>query len=460
MDRRARERLLDIFNAGLAAADPAAAVRRHLRREGDRLVCGELSLSPTELRRVFVLGAGKASAVMAGAVEDLLGDCITGGWVNVKTGHGLPLRRVRVHEAAHPTPDESGERGAREIARLAREAREGDLVIFCISGGGSALLPLPVEGVTLADKQRLTGELLACGADIGEINCVRKHISQLKGGQLARLAHPARVLSLILSDVIGDPLGVIASGPTAPDPSTFADALAVLRKYGLEARAPAGVLAHLRAGAAGLRPETLKPEDPLFARVANVIIAGNALSVEACRRRAGRLGYRPLVLTTRLEGEAREAARVLTAIARNAIEHGDPVPPPACLICGGETTVTLRGRGRGGRNQEFALAAALAAPGVPGWALLAAGTDGTDGPTDAAGAFADGDTVARARALGIDPLAALADNDAYPFFDRLGDLLRTGPTGTNVMDLGLFLLDPALTAPPPAPPPALRVPGG
>jgi len=233
MDRRARERLLDIFNAGLAAADPAAAVRRHLRREGDRLVCGELSLPPTELRRVVVLGAGKASAVMAGAVEDILGDGITGGWVNVKTGHGRPLRRVRVHEAAHPTPDESGERGAQEIARLAREAGEGDLVIFCISGGGSALLPLPVKGVTLADKQRLTGELLACGADIGEINCVRKHISQLKGGQLARLAHPARVLSLVLLDVIGDPLGVIASGPTAPDPSTFADALAVLRKYGL-----------------------------------------------------------------------------------------------------------------------------------------------------------------------------------------------------------------------------------
>jgi hydroxypyruvate reductase len=438
MPSAAREHLLDIFNAGLAAADPDAAVRRALRIEGDTLLCGGARVPLAEVGDVILLGAGKASAVMARAVEALLGDRVTRGCVNVKTGHGVPLRRVRVHEAGHPTPDEAGVAGAREIARLAREAGPRDLVIFCISGGGSALMPLPVEGVTLAEKQALTRELLACGADIGEVNCVRKHVSQLKGGQLARLAHPARVLALILSDVIGDPLDVIASGPTAPDPATHADALAVLRKYGIESRAPEAALAHLRAGAAGQRPDTLKPGDPLFRNVTNVIVAGNALSVEAARRRAGELGYRPLVLTSCLEGEAREAARVLVAMARECLERGAPATPPACLICGGETTVTLRGQGRGGRNQEFALAAALAGRGLAGWSALAAGTDGTDGPTDAAGAFADGDTVARALSLGLDPLAALANNDSHPFFDRLGDLLRTGPTGTNVMDLYLF----------------------
>lgn len=434
----AREHLLSIFQAGLAAADPAAAVRRFLRREGDRLICAGQTVSLRETDSVIVLGAGKASAVMAHAVEDVLGDRVTRGWVNVKTGHGVPLRRVRVHEAGHPTPDEAGVAGAREIARLAREAGPRDLVIFCISGGGSALMPLPVDGVTLAEKQSLTRELLACGADITEVNCVRKHVSQLKGGQLARLAHPARVISLILSDVIGDPLDVIASGPTAPDPGTYADAVSVLRKYGLEERAPAAVTAHLAEGVAGRRPETLKPEDPVFRAVMNVIVAGNALSVDAARRRAEELGYRPIVLTTCLEGEAREAARVLVAVARECLDRGAPVAPPACLICGGETTVTLRGKGRGGRNQEFALAAALAGRGLAGWSVLSAGTDGTDGPTDAAGAFADGDTAARARSMGLDLLAALANNDSYPFFDRLGDLLRTGPTGTNVMDLYLI----------------------
>lgn len=438
MTPTAREHLLDIFKAGLAAADPAAAVRRFLRREGDRLLCAGESIDLRGVDGVIVLGAGKASAVMAQAVEEVVGDRVTGGWVNVKPGHGVPLRRVRVHEAGHPTPDEAGVAGAREIARLARAAGPRDLVVFCISGGGSALMPLPVEGVTLAEKQSLTRELLACGADIGEVNCVRKHVSQLKGGQLARLAHPAAVVSLILSDVIGDPLDVIASGPTAPDPGTYADALGVLRKYGLETRAPAAVLTHLQAGAAGRRPETLKEGDAIFRGVKNVIVAGNALSVDAARRRAGELGYRPVVLTTRIEGEAREVAKVLVAVTRECLERGTPAPAPACLICGGETTVTLRGKGRGGRNQELALAAAVAGRGVAGWAALAAGTDGTDGPTDAAGAFADGETFSRARAMGLGPLAALANNDSHPFFDRLGDLLRTGPTGTNVMDLYLF----------------------
>jgi hydroxypyruvate reductase len=299
---------------------------------------------------------------------------------------------------------------------------------------------LPVEGVTLADKQRVTQNLLACGATIREVNTVRKHLSQLKGGQLARLARPAQMAALILSDVIGDPLDVIASGPTAPDTTSFADALNVLRKYAIEQTTPANVVNHLRAGAAGKVPETPKPGDPLFDGVQNLLVANNSLSVEACAREAEESGYRPLVLSTGAAGEARDVAREHVALARKILAEGKPVRAPACVISGGETTVTLRGKGLGGRNQEFALAAAIAADGLEGFSLLAAGTDGTDGPTDAAGAFADATTVSRARALGLNAEDCLARNDSYHFFEPLGDLLRTGPTGTNVMDLYLMLL--------------------
>jgi hydroxypyruvate reductase len=441
VNQRARDHLLSIFRAGLAAADPAEAVRRNVRVENNCLRAGPVALPLSEIKRIFVIGAGKASVRMAQALEEILGDRVTGGWINTKTGHGAPLARVHVHEAGHPVPDEAGRKGAEEILRIAREAGEGDLVLFCVSGGGSALLPLPVEGVSLEDKQRVTRELLACGANISEINAVRKHLSRVKGGQLAKAAHPARLISLILSDVIGDPLDVISSGPTAPDSSCFADALAVIEKYGIASRLPGPVRDYLSEGAAGRRPETPKPGDPVLEGVTNLIVAGNATAVEACAAEAMRLKYRPLVLSTRVEGEAREFARVLTAMACTSLETGGPAQPPACLICGGETTVTLRGKGRGGRNQELALAAAIAGRGVEGWSILAAGTDGTDGPTDAAGAFADGETCSRAIKLNLEPERFLRENDAYTFFDRLGDLLKTGPTGTNVMDLYLVLLD-------------------
>ena len=257
----------------------------------------------------------------------------------------MPLRRIHVHEAGHPIPDEAGLRGAREIVKILESAGEGDLVLLCLSGGGSALMPLPVEGVSLADKQAVTQALLACGADIREVNTVRKHLSQLKGGRFAQAAQPAEVVALILSDVVGDPLDAIASGPSAPDSTTFADALAVLSKYGIESRAPRSVLEHLRAGAAGAKPETPKPGDPVFAKVRNLVIANNAASVAACARKARALGYRPLVLSSTIEGEAREVARVCVAIARESLARGRPVAAPACLICGGETTVTLRGNG-------------------------------------------------------------------------------------------------------------------
>ena len=412
MDKRARRDLLAIFKAGLAAADPAEAVRRHVVRRGRKLRLGDYSCDLAKVRNIFVVGAGKASAQMAGALEEILGDRIAGGWINVKAAGGgvekTPLRRIHVHEAGHPVPDEAGLRGAREIVKILESAGEGDLVLLCLSGGGSALMPLPVAGVSLADKQAVTQALLACGADIREINTVRKHLSQLKGGRFAQAAQPAEVVALILSDVVGDPLDAIASGPSAPDSTTFADALAVLSKYGIESRAPRSVLEHLRAGAAGAEPETPKPGDPIFAKVRNLVIANNAASVAACARKSRALGYRPLVLSSTIEGEAREVARVCAAIARESLASGRPVAPPACLICGGETTVTLRGTGRGGRNQEFALAAALAARGLEGVAILAAGTDGRTARRTRRAPSATGRTCERAAQVGLSAAEFLA----------------------------------------------------
>ena len=439
MHGAAREHLTAIFRAGLAAVDPAAAVRAHVSLAGDRLRIGDAAYDLSQVRNVVVVGNGKASAHMAGAIEDVLGDRVTGGWVNVKAGHGLDLDRIHVHEAGHPVPDEAGVSGALKIMEMVRAAGADDLVLCCISGGGSALLPLPAEGLTLDAKQAVTRELLGCGATINELNAVRKHLSGIKGGQLARAAAPAGTASLVLSDVIGDPLDTIASGPTAPDPTTFADALAVIERYDLLGRAPRSVIDHLRKGVAGDVQETPKPGDPLFDGVRNVLVGNNRAAIAACRREAESLGYRPVVLTSTLQGEASQAAGMLAAAGEEALAAGQAAAASACLICGGETTVTIRGTGKGGRNQEFALAAAVALDGKPGLTLLAAGTDGTDGPTDAAGAFADGDTCRRAEALGLHAAEFLANNDSYHFFDPLGDLLKTGPTGTNVMDLYLLL---------------------
>ncbi len=330
-------------------------------------------------------------------------------------------------EAGHPVPDQSSVRGAQAVADLARQATARDLVLCLLSGGGSALLTLPVPGLTLADLQALTDALLRSGATINELNTVRKHWSRIKGGRLAHLVAPATLVTLVLSDVVGDPLDVIASGPTVPDPSTVADAQAVLERYGIW------------TGRAVPFQETPKPGDPAFERVQHVIVGSNRLAAVAAVEQARRLGFGALLLSTYVEGEAREVARVAAALAKGMRGHGDPLSPPACLVWGGETTVTIRGAGKGGRNQELALAAALALDGWPGVLVMALATDGTDGPTDAAGAIATGETVARARALGLDPQAALDVNDSYPFFDALDDLILTGPTGTNVNDL-LFVL--------------------
>ena len=435
-----REAARQIFAASVRAVDPGEAVRRHLVREGTRLRVGGEVLDLAAVRQIIVVGCGKAAAPMAAAVEGILGERIARGVVVTKYGHLHPTRTIRVHEAGHPVPDLAGLAGAEAILDQVRALGSQDLVLFLISGGGSALSPAPVAGITLEEKQALTKALLACGADIREMNTIRKHISRIKGGQLARAAQPARVMALILSDIVGDPLDAIASGPTVPDPTTYTDALGVLDKYRIRGEIPASIRARLDAGARGEVPETPKPEDPLFTRVTNVIVGSNIQALEAARAEAGRLGLAPMILSSSIEGETRDVARVHAAIAREIRNTANPLPPPACVISGGETTVTLRGSGKGGRSQEFALAAALDIAGLARIVILAGGTDGTDGPTDAAGAIADGETCARAAKQGLDPRAALRANDSYHFFQTLGDLLITGPTNTNVMDVRLVLV--------------------
>lgn len=439
-EARLRRDALRIFQSSLDAADPAKAVARAVARSGDMLRVGRKTYRLDHYDRVVVLGAGKASAVMARAIERILGSRISAGLVNTKYGHLAKLRRIELNECGHPVPDEAGIEGARRIAALAAGCGPNDLVFCLISGGASALTPLPAPGIALEEKQAVTKALLACGASIHEINAVRKHISGIKGGQLARLAAPATVISLMLSDVIGDSLDVIGSGPTAPDPSTFASAWAVIEKYGIAGQIPAPVAGRFEAGIAGRIAETPKPGDACFEKTRNIIIGSNRLAVDAAARKARELGYKPVVLSTFIEGETREIASMHAAIAREVLASGHPSKPPVCFISGGETTVTIRGNGLGGRNQEFALAAALALSGLPDIVALSGGTDGTDGPTDAAGAISDGATVERALALGLNPSAALANNDSYPFFEALGDLVKTGPTGTNVMDVRLLLV--------------------
>ena len=431
-----------IFHAGLAAVDPERCVRRHLRLDGGVLSAGEAAHDLKTAGRLYVIGFGKASAAMARSAEEILGERIYGGLIITKYGHGLPTARCRVMEAGHPVPDENGLRATAALLDLVAAAGPDDRILCMISGGGSALTPAPAPGIRLADKQETTRLLLACGADIHEINALRKHLSRIKGGQLCRRTGGARMLSLILSDVVGDDLDVIASGATAPDPTTFGDCREILSRHGLLERLPGPVRRHLAAGCDGRVDETPKPGSPLFERVENRIVGGISDALAAAEVEAARLGFKPLVLTSSIQGEAREVARVLCAVAREVRRSGRPAPAPVCLLSGGETTVTLRGTGTGGRNMELALSAAIELSGLPGVLLLSAGTDGTDGPTDAAGAFADGTTVLRAAALNLSARRHLSSNDSYSFFQPLGDLLVTGPTRTNVMDLQVVLIDP------------------
>ncbi|HEY3064645.1 MAG TPA: DUF4147 domain-containing protein [Methylomirabilota bacterium] len=428
----ARDAALAIWRSAMAAGDVGPLVANALHLDGTFLTAGTARVDLSAVDRVLVLGCGKAAAAMARAVEARLGDRIAAGLVVVKDGYTVPTRRVEVIEAGHPVPDARGERAAARLLELAATTGARDLVLFLVSGGGSALTPAPPPPITLAEKQAVTRALLAAGATIDELNAVRKHLSLIKGGQLARAAAPAPVITLALSDVVGDRLDVIASGPTAPDPTTFGDALDVLRRRDCLAQTPTAVRARLDAGARGHVAETPKPGDPLFEHVNHVIIGTNALVAEAAVAEAERVGYTTELLTRALTGEARDVARELVARARR-------LAPRSCLVAAGETTVTVRGRGRGGRCQEFALAAALALNRDDTLTILAAGTDGTDGPTDAAGAIVDAGTVRRGSAGGADAGTALADNDAYNFLRASGDLVVSGPTNTNLLDVYVLL---------------------
>ncbi len=432
-----RDALL-ILGKALQAAEAGNAVRRYLIRgaEAELPASGVFRFDAKSYDRVFLVAAGKAAVPMARAIEEIVGARLAQEIVVTKHGHAGPLRDSVAIEAGHPIPDETGEKVAKEIRNLLfGKLTARDLLLLAISGGASAILPAPAYPVTLKAKQETTDLLLRAGANIHELNAVRKHLSFLKGGHLAKLAFPAAVVSLLLSDVIGDPVDVIGSGPTAPDESTFGHAIAVLERYDLLERVPRTVRSYLEDGAAGRIEETPKPGDPAFHNVRNVVVGSNRLALEAARSEALRLGYDARILSSTVEGEARDVGVEDARLVREAAQDGKRL----CLLAGGETTVTVHGAGKGGRNLELALAAAIEMSGVESVAVLSAGTDGTDGPTDAAGALATGSTVARAEELGMDAREYLARNDSYPFFDVLGDLVRTGPTGTNVMDIQVLL---------------------
>jgi glycerate 2-kinase len=434
-----RESALTIFRAALDAADPGAAIHGVVQREGNTLRVQSRDYDLAKIRRIFVIGFGKAGAAMGQAIEEICGDRIARGAINVKYEHVAPLRKIELVQAGHPLPDENGLRGTQKILDILSETQKDDLVLCLISGGGSALLELPVEGVSLDEMRATTDALLRAGATINELNTLRKHLSQVKGGQLARRSN-APIISLVLSDVLGSPLDTIASGPTAPDSTSFADAIDILTQRGLLDKLPASVALHLARGAEGTAADTPKSGDPIFARVQNVVIADNSIACDAALQKARHLGFNALLLSTFMQGEAREVAQVFAAMAKEILHSDQPINKPACIIAGGETTVAVRGDGKGGRNQEFALAAALQISGLENILALAAGTDGTDGPTDAAGALADETTLTRAEKLGLDARAFLARNDSYHFFKPLGDLVSPGPTNTNVNDVMMMLV--------------------
>ena len=438
--QRLRADAREIFAAGVRSADPAAAVRRALDMDKDRLRVEKRAYALSSIRNLFIAGCGKAGAPMARAALEILGEKVSGGVVVVKYGHKLPLENIEIIEAGHPIPDSAGLHGARRIMDLARRCSWEDLLLFLLSGGGSALFPCPAAGLSLEDKQQTTDALLKSGATIHEVNAVRKHISQVKGGRLAKLTAPARLIALILSDVVGDAPEAVGSGPTAPDSTTYADCLQIIQRYSLAHRLPPAILDFLQSGARQEIAETPKPSDRIFENVQNVIIGNNRAALLAARRRAEALGYQARVIAEAMHGESRVVAKSHAAFVKDVVRTGTPVSPPACLLAGGETTVTVVGDGLGGRNQEFALAAATAIENLDGVVILSGGTDGADGPTEAAGGIVDGSTILRGKAKNLDPEKFLARNDSYHFLLATDDLLITGPTLTNVMDLQITLI--------------------
>ena len=442
-DKRCREILLDIAEKAINSVDPKNAIQKYVQfeRDDDILHIENYNFDLKKLQRIFVVGGGKASGTMAEALEAILGDKITSGEVNILRGtkSSFKTRSINLNEADHPVPSIDGINGVKKMLDLVDEAKEDDLIIALISGGGSALMPAPAGEISLEEKQQITMGLLKSGATIHEINTVRKHISNFKGGQLAKYAckHGASLISLILSDVVGDPLDSIASGPTAPDETHFQDAIEILQRYKLWDETPETIKRRLNDGVAQKIPETPK-EMPPFCH--NVIIGSNFSACTAAKLRAEELGLNSLILTSSMEGEARHIGIAFAAIAKEIHTHGHPLPKPCAIIAGGETTVTVTGTGKGGRNQEICLGAAMKLrEKMDGVAFGSIGTDGIDGPTDAAGALIDPSTILRAREKGLDPQKRLENNDAYHFFQELSDLVLTGPTGTNVMDLIILI---------------------
>jgi hydroxypyruvate reductase len=432
-----------IWSAALRAVDAEPAVRKVLKRNGSILEIGKKRYDLGKIRKLWVLGAGKAAAPMGRAVERILGKYVAGGILVTKYGHGHPLKRLDVIEAGHPLPDSNSVASANRMMGLIRTQICADDMVLCLfSGGASSLLISPADGISLEDKLECTRLMINSGADIRELNAVRKHLSTIKGGGLARLLTPAKTVALVLSDVVGDDLSTIGSGPLAPDPTTFGDCLNILQKLRIAEQLPVAVRRRLKAGVKGRIAETPKKRDPVFQGIEHAYVGNNAQACKAAAREAGKLGYRAMILTSRLEGDNGEAARFHMSIAEEIALHNRPVRRPACLISGGETTVKVSGKGMGGRNQEFVLhcvrtLANLSTPCV----VASLGTDGTDGPTDAAGAIADNASLVHSLDYGSDFLSkSLADNDSYQFFKSLDDLIITGPTRTNVMDLHLILL--------------------
>ncbi|MDX9945781.1 MAG: glycerate kinase [Bacteroidales bacterium] len=437
---RNRDTAKQIFLAGVRSVLPEKLITDTLSLKGQVLVAGSHEISLGSVENIWVIGAGKASAAMGHYVECILGDRIRGGHIVVKYGHSCLLKKIRVTEAGHPLPDENGFRATREIVDIANRASGNDLVICLISGGASALLA-DLPGGLLPEELYIVNNLLVrSGATINEVNCVRKHLSSVKGGQLARTIRPARLVTLIISDVIGNHLDVIGSGPTVPDTTTFADALAVIEKYNLAGDVTRGVLNYIRDGCAGYHPETPKPGDLIFEGTLNVIAGTNQAALRACKNEAAKLGFSSYIIDTGLEGDV---DTVCESILNTAISfrNNQDIPKPACLLYGGETTVRVTGSGLGGRNQHLALSAAIKLKDIPGITILSAGTDGTDGPTDTAGAVADSDTFAEAASMNEDPLNYFADFNSFNFFRQVGGLITTGPTYTNVMDIVVVIVE-------------------
>ncbi|MEM3725341.1 MAG: glycerate kinase [Candidatus Bathyarchaeia archaeon] len=440
LNRKARAIALNSFEYALRAVDPKQIIKSRVLLKGSKLLVNGHEFDLKKFKNIYVIGGGKASGAMAEALEKVLAKHITAGIVNVPHGSEHKTEIIEIHGASHPVPDEAGVEGTRRMLEIAEKAGENDLIICLISGGGSSLMPLPRGEISLSDKREITNALLKCGATIKEINTVRKHISDFKGGWLAKKAHPATILNLILSDVVGDPLDFIASGPTVPDSTTFSDAIKILKNYGLWDKTPATIKKVLLDGEAGKIPETPKASDETFKKVFNVVVGNNRFASLAACKQLKRDCLNTLLLTTTMEGEARHIGTMLATIAHETFLYGNPIPKPAGIVAGGETTVTVTGKGVGGRNQELALAAALKLEGMDGVVLASLSTDGVDGPTDAAGAMVDGKTLVRANKAGLTPQEFLAENNSYKFFANLGDLIFTGPTGTNVNDITVIVV--------------------